>query len=49
MPFVDGESLRDRGLTLADTVALLRQVADALDHAHAHGVGHRDIKPENIS
>ncbi len=53
MPFVEGESLRDRlwrerGLPLADTVALVRQVADALDYAHARAVVHRDIKPENI-
>ncbi|MFN0179441.1 MAG: serine/threonine-protein kinase [Gemmatimonadales bacterium] len=53
MPFVDGESLRsriDRRGTLAteEVLALARQVADALDYAHRHGVVHRDIKPENI-
>ncbi len=53
MPFVDGESLRQRlareqMLTLSDASRVLREVADALSHAHAHGVVHRDIKPDNV-
>ena len=53
MPFIDGESLRSRldrenSLELASVSALVRQIGDALDYAHAHGVLHRDIKPENI-
>jgi serine/threonine-protein kinase len=53
MPFVDGESLRDRlererQLPVADAVRLTREVAEALAYAHAQGVIHRDIKPENI-
>src|SRR5688572_31152273 len=53
MPFVDGESLRERlsrekQLPLADALRITREVADALDYAHGHGVVHRDIKPENI-
>jgi tetratricopeptide (TPR) repeat protein len=53
MPFVTGESLRDRieregQLPLVDALAIAREVADALDHAHRAGVVHRDIKPENI-
>jgi serine/threonine protein kinase len=31
-----------------DAVRLTREVAEALHHAHGHGVIHRDIKPENI-
>jgi serine/threonine protein kinase/Tol biopolymer transport system component len=53
MPFVEGESLRDRldreaQLGVEESVALVREVADALQYAHEHGVVHRDIKPENI-
>ena len=53
MPFVDGETLRDRltrdhSLSLADAVHLTREIADALEHAHRRGVLHRDIKPENV-
>ena len=53
MPYVDGESLRDRldrerQLPLDQAVTIAREVADALGHAHAHNVVHRDIKPENI-
>jgi len=53
MPFVEGESLRDRlsrekQLPLADALRIAREVADALAYAHARGVIHRDIKPENI-
>ena len=53
MPFVEGESLRDRlnrehQLPVEDAVRITREVADALDYAHRHHVIHRDIKPENI-
>jgi serine/threonine-protein kinase len=53
MPFVDGESLRDRltrekQLPVDDALRIAREVADALGYAHGHGVIHRDIKPENI-
>jgi tetratricopeptide (TPR) repeat protein len=53
MPFVEGESLRDRlarekQLPLNDALRIAREVADALSYAHAHGLVHRDIKPENV-
>jgi len=53
MPFVDGESLRDRlnrekQLPVDEAVRIAREVADALEYAHGHGIVHRDIKPENI-
>ena len=53
MPYVEGESLRDRlrregQLPVEEAVRLAREVADALDCAHQEGVVHRDIKPENI-
>jgi serine/threonine-protein kinase len=53
MPFVEGESLRDRldrekQLPITDAVRVATEVASALDYAHRHGVIHRDIKPENI-
>jgi serine/threonine-protein kinase len=53
MPYVEGESLRDRlqrerQLSLQDALDIVRDVASALTYAHGHGVVHRDIKPENI-
>jgi Tol biopolymer transport system component/tRNA A-37 threonylcarbamoyl transferase component Bud32 len=53
MPFVEGESLRDRlnrekQLPVADAIRIAAEVASALDYAHRHHVIHRDIKPENI-
>ncbi len=53
MPYVEGESLRDRlarhgELPIHDAVKILVEIVDALAHAHAHGVAHRDIKPDNV-
>jgi len=53
MPYVSGESLRDRlarekQLPVDDATRLAKEVASALDYAHRQGVVHRDIKPENI-
>jgi serine/threonine-protein kinase len=53
MPFIKGESLRDRlrreeRLPVADVVRIVQQVGEALDHAAEQGIVHRDVKPENI-
>ena len=53
MPFVDGESLRDRlnrerQLSVSEAVRIAREAAQALHYAHTHGIVHRDVKPENI-
>jgi len=52
MPFVQGESLRDRmvrgKLPIEEALQIARHVASALGYAHNQGVVHRDIKPENV-
>ena len=53
MPFVSGESLRDRirkqrQMPMKDALRITREVADALHYAHSKDIVHRDIKPENI-
>src|SRR5947208_9386900 len=53
MPFVEGESLRDRlhrepQLPIEEALRIAREVATALSHAHSQDVVHRDVKPENI-
>jgi len=53
MPFVEGESLRDRldrekQLPQEDVIKITSEVSSALGYAHSRDVVHRDIKPENI-
>ena len=53
MPFVEGESLRNRldrekQLPVPEAIRITIAAAGALDYAHRHNVVHRDLKPENI-
>lgn len=53
MELLEGETLgarlaRKGALTLAEVLHVARQLASALEAAHAAGVVHRDLKPENI-
>jgi eukaryotic-like serine/threonine-protein kinase len=54
MPFADGVSLRARlrevngALPLDEAMRILREMLDALAHAHVQGLVHRDVKPENV-
>jgi tetratricopeptide (TPR) repeat protein/TolB-like protein len=53
MPFEEGMSLRQKlaaegELPIPEVVRILRDIVDALAHAHAKGVVHRDIKPANV-
>jgi eukaryotic-like serine/threonine-protein kinase len=53
MPYVEGESLRDRlnrerQLPVDEAIRIAVALASALDHAHRRNVIHRDLKPENV-
>jgi tetratricopeptide (TPR) repeat protein len=53
MPHIEGQSLRtrlahERELPIGEALRILRDVCDALAHAHAQGIVHRDIKPDNV-
>jgi len=53
MPLVEGEALdqrikREQRLPIPDALRITREILDALEYAHAHGVIHRDIKPANV-
>lgn len=53
MPYIDGESLRQRiirlkSFSIDDAVRFANEIAGALGYAHNHGLIHRDIKPENV-
>ncbi len=53
MEYVDGKNLKEyirekEKLSASEAIKITRQIAEALEQAHAAGVIHRDIKPQNI-
>lgn len=53
MEFLEGETLQDRlnstgPMDVTQTIAVITQLCDGLEEAHAKGMVHRDLKPANI-
>ncbi len=51
MEYLDGGTLVDklkRGVSVAESIAIVVQLASALDEAHKLGIVHRDLKPANV-
>ena len=52
LEFVEGDTLGDRlgrgVIPLDEALPIVRQIAEALEAAHAEGIVHRDLKPGNI-
>ena len=52
MELVEGPTLADRiaqgAIPVDESLAIAKQMADALEAAHEHGIVHRDLKPANV-
>ena len=49
MEYLEGQSLHEKKPgSLEETIQIIHQICNALEHAHTHGIIHRDLKPENV-